>query len=254
MRLLAFFVLALPALATDLLIQGALDWELRPLIAALENRKEVRLHAWTFWTGEIAGKSVVVSRTGIGPINAAAATTLGIEHFAPKAVINQGTAGGHNPDLHLYDIVIGEKTVDYSAFESERAGAGKGTDTARWKPSYHSVNGTVYRGFPGDSALLAAALRVKYDRGKLFRGTIGSAYQYNRELDHISWLRKTYGTDSEDMESAYSAGVAAGMGVPFLAIRILSDTEWTHPKLEIVAGQYCAEFVLRLIRSSLETK
>ena len=87
-------------------------------------------------------------------------------------------------------------------------------------------------------------------RGRaIVQGTLGSAYEFNREVDRIAWLRKTYGTDSEDMESAYVAGVAAGMGIPFLAIRMVSDSEYTHPKYEEIAGQYCAEFVRDFIRA-----
>ena len=79
------------------------------------------------------------------------------------------------------------------------------------------------------------------------RGNIGSGYEYNRELDMIAWLHKTYGTDSEDMESAYANGAATGLNTPFLAVRIISDSEYNHPVFERIAGQYCAEFVLELI-------
>jgi adenosylhomocysteine nucleosidase len=95
---------------------------------------------------------------------------------------------------------------------------------------------------------MEAALRMKYAGGKLVKGNIGSAYQYNRELDRIKWLRATYGIDSEDMESAFSAGVAIGMRVPFLAVRIISDSEWTHPHFEASTGETCARFVVELIR------
>jgi adenosylhomocysteine nucleosidase len=232
----------------DVLVQGALDWEIQPLLAALQNKHEEHIAAWTFWTGRIGRKWVVVSRTDMGPINAAAATVLGIEHFHPKVVINQGTAGGHDPALHVYDIVVGEKTIDYSAYKTESAGAGQGSKQERWTPMYHKVGGTQYRGFPGDAQLMAAALATPYDKGKVVKGTVGSGFEFNREIDHIAWVHKTYGTDSEDMESAYVAGVAVGMKVPFLAVRILSDTEYGHPHLERAAGQYCAEFVVQMIR------
>src|SRR5256885_10083585 len=69
----------------DLMVQGALDSELRPLLAALEGARQVQLDAWTFWTGRIAGRRVVISRTEVGPLNAAAATALGIRYFRPRA-------------------------------------------------------------------------------------------------------------------------------------------------------------------------
>jgi nucleoside phosphorylase len=30
----------------------------------------------------------------------------------PIAIINQGTSGGHDPDLHVYDIVLGKYTTN----------------------------------------------------------------------------------------------------------------------------------------------
>ena len=44
--------------------------------AALAGKEQIQIAAWTFWRGRIAGKTVVVSRTEVGPVNAAAATTL----------------------------------------------------------------------------------------------------------------------------------------------------------------------------------
>ena len=255
MRVLLFIALLGSRLyAVDLLIQGALDWELGPLLAALEHKDEMHIGAWTFWTGKIGRKSVVLSRTEMGPINAAASTALAIQEFHPAAIINQGTAGAHNPKLAVWDIVVGEKTKDYGAFESRHADAGAGVDHARWTPAPHLLrvdNGrlTSFPSFSGDAELIAAAVRTPYKRGRVVKGTIGSAYEFNRELDRIKWISQTYGTDSEDMESAFVAGVAAGMRVPFVAIRIISDSEWNHPKLEKSAGEYCAQFVLDLVKT-----
>lgn len=251
---IAIFFFACPLYCADLLVQGAIEPELAPLLAALQGKQEVHIAAWTFWTGRIGAKSVVISRTEVGPINAAAATALGIDHFHPAAIINQGTSGAINPDLALWDTVIGEKTTDYGAFRAQHGDLGTGADPTRWTPLVHNlrldgVKLTAFPTFPGDPQLMAAALRVKYERGKVRTGNIGSAFQYNRELDRIQWLRRTYGIDTEDMESAFAAGVAAGMNVPFLAVRIVSDSEWSHPAFEKLAGQYCAQFTADMIRA-----
>lgn len=231
----------------DLLVEGAEDSELKPLVTALQGKAEVKVGAWTFWTGTIGKKTVVIARTGMGPINAVAATTIAIERFQPAAIIDQGTAGAHNPNLQIWDIVLGGKTTDYGAFKSEHADAGGGVDSKRWQPIVHEIDHKRYPQFAGDPKLIAAAKAVPYQRAHVLEGTLGSAYEFNREMDRIAWLRKTYGTDSEDMESVYIAGVAAGMKIPFLAIRIISDSEYTHPNYEEIAGEYCAEFVRDLI-------
>ncbi|HEX8072073.1 MAG TPA: 5'-methylthioadenosine/S-adenosylhomocysteine nucleosidase [Pyrinomonadaceae bacterium] len=254
--LLLLFVCAAPAAAApryDLLVQGAVDSELQPLLAALEGKREVQLDAWTFWTGRIAGRRVVISRTEVGPLNAGAATAVGIRYFRPRAVINQGTAGGHNRALRLWDIIVGERTTDFSGLSQTHGDEGAGVRLERWGPLYNRLRldgreRVEFKSFAGDPALVQAALRVPYGRGRVAAGNVGSAFRFSRELDLIDWVRHTYGTDSEDMESAYAGGVAIGMHVPFVAVRIISNTEWEHPTFERVAGQYGAEFVLAFIR------
>lgn len=235
-----------------LLVQGATDVELGPLLDALEGRQATQIAAWTFWEGRIGATRVAVSRTEVGPINAVAATVLGIDRYKPVLIINQGTAGAHNPALRLWDIVIGEKTVDYSAYTSESAGVGSGIHPARWKPDPHRLrlDGRQLTSFPtfaGDARTIEAVVAMNNPRGRVFRGTIGSAPQYNREVDMIANIRARYATDSEDMESAFAHGAAIGLGRRFLAIRMISDSEYNHPKLERAAGQYCAEFILELV-------
>lgn len=44
--------------------------------------------------------------------NAAAATAIAIERYKPIAIINQGTSGGHDPELKVYDIVLGRYTTN----------------------------------------------------------------------------------------------------------------------------------------------
>jgi adenosylhomocysteine nucleosidase len=95
----------------------------------------VQIAAWTFWRGRLGGLRAVISRTEVGPVNAAAATTLAIVNFRQRLIINQGTAGAAGPDLKVFDIVVGEATVDYGAFRSARAEAGAGVDMARWTPA-----------------------------------------------------------------------------------------------------------------------
>jgi adenosylhomocysteine nucleosidase len=239
--------------SVDVVIQGAVDSELQPLLAALEGKETIQIAAWTFWRGRLGGKRVIVSRTEVGPINAAAATTLAIVNFRPRLIINQGTAGATGPDLKVYDIVVGTSTVDYGAFRSTHADAGGGVDLARWSPMPHRLRldgkeRIEFKTFSGDADAVETAAALSNPRGRVVKGVIGSAYEFNREVDRLTWIRKTYGAVSEDMESAFSAGVAAGFGTRFLAIRIISDSEFHAPEFQRIAGEYCAAFVVEVVR------
>ena len=244
---------AQPYPAADIVVQGAVDSELQPLLAALEGKEQIQIGAWTFWRGRMAGKSVVVSRTEVGPVNASTATTLAIVNFRPRLIINQGTAGAAIPDLKLFDIVVGEATVDYGAFRSTHAEAGAGVDLSRWTPMPHRLRldgkeRVAFDRFPGDPTAVSAALGMSNPRGRVVKGIIGTAFEFNREVDRLVWMNTTYGVVSEDMESAYAAGTAAGFKTPFVAIRIISDSDFHAAEFQPIAGEYCAAFVLELVR------
>ena len=237
----------------DIAVQGAVDGELQPLLAALTDKEQVQIAAWTFWRGRLGGKRVVVSRTEVGPMNASVATTLVIEHFRPRLIINQGTAGALDPELKVYDIVAGEATVDYGAFRSAHADAGAGISLSRWTPTSHWLrlvgNERVeFKKFPGDPDALTTTLGTPNPRGRVVKGVIGSAFEFNREIDRLVWVNKTYGAVSEDMESAFAAGAATGFGVRFIAVRIISDSEFYSPEFQRIAGEYCAGFVVDVVK------
>jgi len=239
--------------AVDVVVQGAIDSELQPLLAALEGKEQIQIAAWTFWRGRIGKQRVVVSRTEVGPINAVASTTLAIVTFKPKLIINQGTAGANDPELKVFDIVVGEASVDYGAFRSAHADAGAGIDQSRWSPMIHrfrldGVARMPFKNFPGDEEAMKIAMDTPYKRGRVTKGVIGSAFEFNKEIDRLVWVRRTYGTASEDMESAFAAGAAVGFKTRFLAVRIISDSEFHSPKLEEIAGEYCAAFVADVIK------
>ena len=91
------------AASGPVVIQGAMDVEVLVLVAALAHPVEERAAGWTFWRGTLDGVPVVVSKTLKGMENAAAATALAVERYHPSAIINQGTAGGHDPALRVGD-------------------------------------------------------------------------------------------------------------------------------------------------------
>lgn len=81
-----------------ILIQGAMAEETDWLVAQLERPEEITLGGYAFLRGNCNGCALVVGRTEIGEVNASCATTLGILHFAPAAVIDQGLAGAHTEE------------------------------------------------------------------------------------------------------------------------------------------------------------
>lgn len=244
-----------PSGPVDVLVQGAEMSELGPLLAALEGKREVTVGTWYFWLGTLAGKSAVVSLTEVGPMNASAATAIAIDHWKPRVIINQGTSGAHDPRLKVRDIVLGVKNVEFNAYKTQPGKEGEGISLDRVMPGTTKMrigrleNRVSFTYFPSHPQLVEQALKVPYKKGRVLPGIVGSGHQWNREIHRILWLRKTYGSDIEDMESTYVAAVAYAFQIPFLSIRIVSDSEFYSPQFIRETGGDCAEFVLDFIRT-----
>lgn len=213
-----------------LLIQGAMDTETAYLIANLAEKECVSIGNWDFYTGFLGKhrEPVIVSKTYQGMTNAAAAASLAMVSFSPWAVINQGIGGGHDPKFHVGDIVLGEKVVPMGAVVRGFSPSGAGIDETDFSPwaleIFDRKDGCrKVSEFLCDKELLAAAERVEFDR-KTRCGVLASADEWNNQLDRIALLRERYGTSEEDMESAATAQICMSYGVPFIGIRILSNT------------------------------
>lgn len=257
---LGLFSAVASAQSAPILVQGAMDMETDRLVETLDNGREITVGSWTFWQGEIDGYPVVVSRTEIGLANAAAATTIAVERFKPRLIINQGTAGGHDPDLYRGDIVIGERSFNMGAYQADFTGAGEGIHPTKWKNFdvvmrlRKDANLVVHKAFQADKTLVEKALAMgsAYKKGKVVKGLIGSADEWNREIDRINWFHQTYGTSVEEMETSAAALVAEAYGIPFIGIRILSNTDQHRQEFLPETAADCQLFVISYMRSLIK--
>jgi adenosylhomocysteine nucleosidase len=243
-----------------IVVQGAMDVEIRRLAAAIQNATEEHVSGWTFWRGTIDGYPVVISKTLKGMENAAAATALAAERYHPIAIINQGTAGGHVADLHVYDIVLGTDTVNLGSFKTGYRPPGQGSNFAEWSPldlmrtegsAGQDPNARTMRRFAGDGSLLSAArsVRGQYRKGKVVDGVIGSSEVWNSELDRIQRFHDQFGTTAEEMEAAASAQIAGLFQIPFLGIRVVSNNITNGEAYDAGTGEACQDYVLDVVKA-----
>jgi len=241
-------------------VQGAMDVEIRKLAGRIENAKEEKVQTWTFWTGTIDGYPVVVSKTLKGMPNAAVATSLAAERYHPIAIINQGTAGGHVPDLHVYDIVVGTYAVNLGSFKTGYRERGRGSEFAEWVPldllrsdgsAGQDPNARAMRRFAADDGLLGAARQAQagYTRGRVLEGVIGSSEVWNSEIDRIERFHETFGTTVEEMETAAAAQIAAAFQIPFLGIRVVSNNITNGGTYDTKTGDACQDYVYTVVQS-----
>ena len=232
---------------------GALKSETELLIASLTEAEEISVGDYRFFKGKIAGKPVVVCRCLIGMIYSAAAVTLGAERFSPRAVIICGTAGAHDAALHQGDIILGKNLRYVGRYNTPHRDRGEGSDCMAWEfpqEECFEEGGHLYTYSAHSSeALLSAAETVEYSGGRVKRGTVLSSDEWNREIDRILYFHSAFSSDCEDMESFAVARICKQLALPFLCVRIISNSE-LHPGEECdfaLYGRKCQEFVLKLI-------
>jgi len=246
-------------------VQGAMDVEIKKLAGALENVKEEKVQGWTFWSGTLDGYPVVISKTLKGVSNAAAATVLAAERYHPVAIINQGTAGGHEPDLHVFDIVLGTDAVNLGSFKTGYRALGQGSNFADWVPldlmrsegsAGQDPNARSMRRFHGDEGLLAAARKARglYRKGRVVEGVIGSSEIWNSEIDRIRGFHDRFGTTAEEMETASAAQIAGLFQIPFLGIRVVSNNITNGGTYDAATGEACQEYVYDVVRGYVGEK
>ena len=94
-------------------IIGAMDEEVCMFRSLMSSPTETVIGRHTFLCGSICGVPVVISRAGVGKVNAAICATLMAERFSPSFIINTGVAGALADDLVPGDAVIGVSAVEY---------------------------------------------------------------------------------------------------------------------------------------------
>lgn len=189
---------------------------------------------FTFLIGKLEGEDTVLVEAGMGKVNAAVVTTLLLEHFACRAVLFSGVAGGLNPDLGVGDVVIGAKLVqhDYGTMEGEKLES--------YQPGHLPIFMPIDRlGYEADPELLkrviaaldgfelpeisAEAAGGVARTPKITSGTILTGDQFINCVATRKRLHSTLDGAAVEMEGGAIAQVAERYGVPCLIVRSLSD-------------------------------
>ena len=264
LRILLFIAALLAGCARDqrrpVLVEGAMPSEVETLAGRLDGAAMETAGGWTCWRGSTDGYPVVVCKTGKGGANTAAATAVAIERYHPIAIINEGTAGGHDPQLHVYDIVLGQYSVNLGAFKTPFRERGRGSNSLDWMPmdllasegsAGQDPNALTMRRFPADPELLTAARAAAhtYSKGRVVEGVIGSSEVWNSEQDRIARFHEQYGTSAEEMETASAAQIATQTHVPFLGIRVLSNNITNGSTYDGNTAAACQDFVYEVVRA-----
>lgn len=236
-------------------VVSAFEPEWMAFKSEIKGSTEHRINGRSFITGKLAGKDVVLFLSGVSMVNAAMNTQIALDRFALTAVVFSGIAGGVDPGLHIGDVVIADRWGQYleAVFARETPEgftipswmekgdfAGHGMMIPRPVEVMTQESGPESRfWFPSDPDLLAVARKVasRLELGACAEaskcltnkpriivggsGVSGQAFVDNARFHE--YVLATFQAKVLDMESAAVAHVAYANGVPFLAVRSLSD-------------------------------
>ncbi len=225
------------------LIQGAMDIEADYFIKQVSEApdyKVVEEDGFVFHCGTFANKYYIVNQTGMGTVKAAMATTYGIMRFHPTVVINQGTAGAQNKELHSGDLIQVVKAVNINALSMPKKEAGEGSDPFSWE-GFH----TAY--YESDEALLELCAKVEYTYGRIVKGNVSTGDIFSRETDRIVWLSEYFHTCCEDMETVAVFEVCEKMGTPCVGLRIISNNEIKGEEFNPDTARYLQEYIWKVV-------
>ena len=84
-------------------IIGAMEVEVAILKEKMEDVRIIKKASMDFYEGILAGKKVVVVRSGIGKVNAGICAQILADVFSVDAIINTGIAGSLNKNINIGD-------------------------------------------------------------------------------------------------------------------------------------------------------
>jgi adenosylhomocysteine nucleosidase len=232
--------------------------ELAALRERLELQSEPETHGPTrIFRGGHAGEPLVLAQCGVGKVNAAAAATLLMDRFSPRALIFSGVAGSLDPDLPVGSVLLADRVAihDYGMMTARALmpveygvlpiGAPR---LAALPPVAPDVAATFAR--------LAEQLAHRLGHPIRLGGLVTADYFLNCGETREA-LRGEFGADAIDMESGAVNQIAKAWGAPLYVIRTVSDLagEESHidyPEMAAMAASnsaLCVEALLELLKA-----
>lgn len=214
-------------------IIGAMDEELIPIRAIIQNLEKLEKGKRTFWRGSAHGHEIVLTRCDPGKVNAVIATQQMIDLFSVNAIFNMGSSGALSPELEVGDLVIASEFIQHD-FDVTDWGLKPGEmmfdilmsdETGQMKFRSQQV-------FQANAKLtqkaeaIAKSIELTQLGGhspKTYTGRILSGDQFIGKLEKAQHLWNTHQGLCTDMEAAAIAHTCEVNDVPFLCIRAMSD-------------------------------
>lgn len=195
-------------------IIGAMDEEVSRLKEKMHVKKVEKKAGMEFFDGELAGKEVVIVRSGIGKVNAGICTQILVDDFQVEAVINTGVAGSLKNEINIGDIVLSSDSLQH---DMDATGFG-------YKPGI--IPRMEQSVFVADAQLIELAKQVNEQVNpeiRTFVGRVVSGDQFISDKQKKDYLVEQFAGYCTEMEGAAIAQTCYVNEIPYLVIRAISD-------------------------------
>ena len=195
-------------------IIGAMEVEVAILKEKMEDVRIIKKASMDFYEGILAGKKVVVVRSGIGKVNAGICAQILADVFSVDAIINTGIAGSLNKNINIGDIVLSTDVVQH---DMDATGFGYRKGQIPQMPVFF---------FNADDNLRRLAAEVCREENpviQLFEGRIASGDQFVCDQDVKNRIVSEFSAYATEMEGAAIGQAAYLNEIPFLVVRAISD-------------------------------
>ena len=190
-------------------VVAAMDEERDAFLEFMTDVKDIEEDNIIYHVGKIADKDVVLVKSGVGKVACAVVLTCFIMKFRPELVINTGSAGSLNRNVHVGDVVLATKVAyhDVDVFGDN------------WIPSFDNENSIV---FFADTKLTKLFDTIKGDHVHVGDMVSGDSFIYRDDqirniLDHFPT------TLCGEMESGSVAQTCRFFNIPWMIVRSISD-------------------------------
>jgi len=185
----------------------AMRKELDLLLPLLQDSEKSRMSGFEFYRGTVGSHDVMVMQCGIGKVNAAMGALMLINTFLPDYVINSGVAGGADLSVKVMDVVAGAQVAYHDVWCGPESELGR----VQGLPLYFEGAGRLLDLLP--------------NRADIHKGLICSGDQFIDSMDGVKRIKGIFPDAlAVDMESGAIAQVCHLCGVPFMALRVISDS------------------------------
>ena len=228
-------------------IIGAMEVEVSMLKEKMTDVRKSHFAGMDFYDGVLEGVPVVVSRCGVGKVNAAMCVQALCDRFSVTHIINSGVAGSLSDELKILDVVVSRDAMYHDM------------DAVGFGYALGQVPGMDCVEFTADDTLIGYtfAAAESYNPGHTKIGRVASGDQFVCNSEQKQRIREQTQALCTEMEGAAIAQACTKNGVPFVIIRAISDAadetvSWDY--FEGKAAECCSHVTCAVMQQLAEAE